>query len=343
LHSHTSRSKETLAFVPRHTQDVPVLSAGIRRLESVFRRHHGHDIDYTNVWWTPPLDPVAAYRLEADQIENGLGLQPVVSLSDHDDVEAGLEAIDAGLPAPVSVEWTIPMPPVFFHIGLHNIDAALMPMLREVTADPRPERVREALAAVTANPASLVVVNHPLWDEIRAGQAMHEAKLAELFAIARPFFHALELNGLRPWPENRRVIELGSELGLPCVSGGDRHGTEPNANVNLTNAAGFAEFAAELRDGAPSEVMFMPQYREPFRLRMIRVMCDVLRDTPESRWCDRIFWRNPDGVARRLSDVMENPAPGVIGQFLALIRLADRRNVQFTLRWALADRQEVVL
>jgi len=31
------------------------------------------------------------------------------------------------------------------------------------------------------------------------------------------------------------------------VSGGDRHGVEPNANINLTNATSFTEFVHEIR------------------------------------------------------------------------------------------------
>ena len=342
LHSHTSLSRETLTFIPRHTCDVPVLSQGIRRLENIYRKHHQWEINYNDVWWTPPLTPRASWDLECGQIESQLGLKPLVSLSDHDDVEAGVQLQSQGIAAPVSVEWTIPVEPVFFHIGLHNIDAAMMPMLAEVTADPRPERIREAFAQVAAQPGSLIILNHPLWDEVRAGQAVHEDRLEYLVSLVRPWIHALELNGLRPWSENRRVMELAERLGMPAISGGDRHGSEPNANLNLTHATTFAEFAQEVRDGH-SEVLLMPQYKEPIKLRFIGIMCDVLRDQPGSRWSDRIFWRNQDGVIYRLSDVMEEPAPGVIGQFVKLIRFADCRNVQFTLRWALADRSEAVL
>ncbi|MCX6598251.1 MAG: hypothetical protein NTV70_18010 [Acidobacteria bacterium] len=342
LHSHTSLSRETLTFIPRHTCDVPVLSHGIRRLEGIFRKHHGHDINYGDVWWTPPLTPRASWELECRQIESQLHLKPMVSLSDHDDIEAGVQLQSQGIATPVSVEWTVPMAPVFFHIGLHNIDPAMMPMLAEVTANPRPERIREAFALVASSPGALIILNHPLWDEIRAGNAVHEERLDYLLSLVRPWIHALELNGLRPWSENRRVMELAERIGMPAISGGDRHGGEPNANLNLTRASTFDEFAAEVRGGY-SEVLLMPQYQEPIKLRFIGVMCDVLRDQPGSRWSDRIFWRNPDGVIHRLSDVMDEPAPGVIGQFIKLIRFADCRNVQFTLRWALADRSEAVL
>jgi hypothetical protein len=106
------------------------------------------------------------------------------------------------------------------------------------------------------------------------------------------FIHALELNGLRPWKENRDVAVLAGSKPLPLISGGDRHGREPNANIKLTNAATFAEFVGEIRRYGWSDVLFMPQYREPFRLRILRNMCDILEDDPEhslgwTRWCDR--------------------------------------------------------
>lgn len=315
LHSHTSLSRETLSFVPRHTQDVPVLSSGIRQLEAKFRRHHGHDLDYSSIWWTPPLSPREAFVLERGQIENDLGLPGLVSLTDHDDIDAAIAAGTFG--APISVEWTVPMDPVFFHVGLHNIPARMMPALRDITADPQPARVAEILATIHAIPSSLIILNHPLWDEVRAGRATHEMRLNEFLDRYRPWIHALELNGLRSWKENQAVTDLAESLGLPAVSGGDRHGLEPNANVNLTDAETFDEFAIDVR-ARRSNVLFLKQYRKNLSLRMMRVICDALRDTEESRWNDRIFYHG-----RKLSEVMGDKAPGVIGQFIAFVRLAE--------------------
>lgn len=315
LHSHTSLSRETLTFVPRHTQRVPLLSDAIRQLEERFREAHGYELDYREVWWTPPLAPREAFALERGQIESVLGIPGMVSLTDHDDLAAGVVARDLG--APVSLEWTLPWGPVFFHVGLHNIDPSWMPVLRETTADPRPAKVEEVLAGIHANGASLIVLNHPLWDEIQAGAETHRECLKELLTLVRPWIHALELNGLRGWPENREVCAIASALNLPVVSGGDRHGLEANANVNLTDATSFDEFAAEVRRGR-STVLFLSQYRKNTRLRCVRLMCDVLRDRPDSRWNDRIFYRS-----KPLSEWLGDRKPGVIAPFLAFIRAAE--------------------
>jgi len=37
----------------------------------------------------------------------------------------------------------------------------------------------------------------------------------------------------------------GRTVNMLLISGGDRHGVEPNANINLTNAVNFTEFVHE--------------------------------------------------------------------------------------------------
>lgn len=339
LHSHTSFSKETLSFVPRHTADVPFLSSGIRRLERKFRDFHGDELNYSNVWWTPPLDAHQALALEEQQIES-LDMPALVSLTDHDSIEAGLAVRDKG--APVSMEWTVPSGPVFFHLGVHNLDAALVPMLEAVTASPTPEAIRDALETLDARHETLVVFNHPLWDEARVGRETHRRELDSFLMRHGHLIHAFELNGLRPWNENRAAKQLADLLGLPAISGGDRHGLEPNANLNLTDAKTFEEFVETIRVRRESTILFMPQYQEPIRLRMLRVMTDVMRDLPGSAWNDRVFW-NHRGQVRRLSEAMLTPAPGVIGHFKMVMQLIDRRNVTGTLRWVLQERQTFAL
>jgi len=60
-----------------------------------------------------------------------------------------------------------------------------------------------------------------------------------------PFLHALEVNGMRSRRENREVVVLAEEVNLPVVAGGDRHGFEPNAVLNLSCAGSFEEFIWE--------------------------------------------------------------------------------------------------
>ena len=55
------------------------------------------------------MSPAQAVGLESGQIED-LGLEPLVSLTDHDNIDAALElrATLEGRRTPISVEWSVP-------------------------------------------------------------------------------------------------------------------------------------------------------------------------------------------------------------------------------------------
>ncbi len=89
LHGHTFHSRECLGFVPRVCDNVPYLSSAMRRQEAKYRALNGCELDLTRAWWTPPLSPGQALKLEAGQIENTLSLRALVLLSDHDNMDAG--------------------------------------------------------------------------------------------------------------------------------------------------------------------------------------------------------------------------------------------------------------
>jgi hypothetical protein len=347
LHSHTSRSRETMSFIPRYVDKVPYMTGRIRHLEARYRERHGHDFDYSRVWWTPPLEPKAAFDLEARQIAGKLGRPALVSLSDHDNVDAGfaLEMFSQANGAPISLEWTVPIGESFLHLGVHNLQPGRARMLeaalREVTRAPSFDAVEDMLDELERDPATLIVLNHPLWDEARIGMAEHLRMLEGFLARHGRHIHALELNGLRCPKENAQVAVLAAEKDLPLVGGGDRHGCEPNAILNLSRARTFAEFAAEIRDGAPTHTVYMPQYDEPIRVRILQVMSDVLRtyDNFESgrrRWSDRIFFLCEDATVKRLSDVWTGNGPDIVGQFVAAMRLMESRHFRAVLKLTLA-------
>jgi hypothetical protein len=195
-----------------------------------------------------------------------------------------------------------------------------------------------------SHPEVLVVHNHPLWDERGIGPAAHLEMIRALLRAHGSHIHALELNGLRPWSENRAVYAIAHETGHPVISGGDRHGCEPNANVNLTNAASFSEFVEEIRRDGVSEVLFLPQYREGHRLRYVETIWDLLRDYPEYpsrvRWSDRVFYRQQDGIDVPVSAFWKRGDPDVVRCFKAAIGLFRQPSVRSVLRLALSERQE---
>ena len=123
------------------------------------------------------------------------------------------------------------------------------------------------------------------------------------------------MNGTRPWAENAGTIELAEVYSRPVISGGDRHGCEAAACLNLTNAPTFSEFVNELRSGH-SSVLFMPHYRQPMELRLLEAVCDILRPYPEyperKHWMDRFFYRDEGGAAQSLASLWRNREPWVL-------------------------------
>ena len=77
-------------------------------------------------YWTPPLTPKLAYETEREQIENILGMMSLVSLTDHDNIDAPilLQTMSGDARTPVSVEWSVPFGGTVFHLGVHNLPMA---------------------------------------------------------------------------------------------------------------------------------------------------------------------------------------------------------------------------
>jgi hypothetical protein len=102
---------------------------------------------------------------------------------------------------------------------------------------------------------------------------------------------------------------------LPIVTGGDRHGCKPNTVINLTNAKTFSEFAEEIRETKRSQVVLMPEYKEPLHSRQLQSFGEILKHYPEfpegrRRWFDRVHFDVGDGLgARKLSVHWERGGP----------------------------------
>ena len=348
LHGHTMHSQECLSFLPRYLHQIPGVSQFIRRRQG--RLPGGRPgLDFSRAWWTPPLSPASALRVEREQI-GGLGLHPLVSLTDHDDIEASaaLGITTERSEVPVSVEWTVPYGQSILHLGIHNLpagaDRSWMAAMREYTEAPGDARLPELLSSLARIPETLIVLHHPFWREEGVGEAAHQCALDRFLQECLEWIHAFELNGTRPWRENAAAIALAQAHGVPTISGGDRHACEPAACLNLTNARSFSEFAAEIRQGS-SVVLVMPQYREPLGLRFLEAMWDILRPYPEypgrERWTDRIFYRGDDGLARPLSVVWQDRAPWALHGAAGIVQILATTKLRSALRLLLAERGEV--
>jgi hypothetical protein len=324
LHSHTMHSREYLGRLPTYIAKFPIGSYILEREIGRLHLYEGRIFDFKKVYWTPPLSPREAHELEKQQIKKKLGLRALVSLSDHDNVEAGLHLrmLAGTSQAPVSVEWTVPFEKTVLHLGIHNLAAdranAWMKELAAFTANREPATLRFLLEELNADPSVLVILNHPYWDAESVGPAAHRASLTSFLHQFQTLIHALELNGMRSRRENREVLKLGEQIGLPVVSGGDRHGCEPNATLNVTAAANFDEFVDDIRQGHNSEIVLMPQFFEPLQLRLLENAWHAMADAPgefgRRHWMSRVFIEE-EGAAKALSHYTGTRFHRVIDKF----------------------------
>ena len=224
-----------------------------------------------------------------------------------------------------------------------------MDRLRAFTAIPVAERkpglLREILAELHELSQVLIVFNHPIWDLYRVGRQRHDVLVNEFLAVYGQYIHALELNGLRDWKENREAATLAGKWNQLVISGGDRHGVEPNANVNLTRATSFTEFVHEIRRERESHVLYMPQYAEPWKHRILQSTLDAIRDYPHfpegaRRWDQRVYHPDASGNMRPLSELWTSDshrAPTYIRSILSAVRLLGAAPLSGTLRLAWDD------
>ncbi|MDE3104219.1 MAG: hypothetical protein KGK08_03505 [Acidobacteriota bacterium] len=357
LHSHTNQSKETLDFIAELSKEWGFLQPVMRWMEDRSHTRTGIRPDYARSYWTPPLTPKLAFELERRQIEQQLNLPGMVSITDHDDIQAPLllRNVPSARHIPVSVEWTVPYGNSAFHIGVHNLPSASaaewMERLSALTAIPaderRPGQLTEMLAELDAMPGVLVIFNHPMWDLYRVGRDRHDVLVNDFLAQHGQYVHALELNGLRNWKENREVSTLASKWNQLTISGGDRHGVEPNANVNLTHATTFSEFVHEVRRERRSHVLFMPQYAQPWKHRILQSTLDAIRNNPEfpegmKRWDERVFHPGRNGEMAQLSTLWPNGhAPRIVSGVLAFVKLLGKAPVSGGLRLAWDETSEM--
>jgi len=354
LHSHTTHSRESLSFVARILRSKSAVRNWLDKRERHCQKETGLAINFDQAYWTPPLPDTLAMRLEERQIED-LGLRPIVSLSDHDNITAStrLRQSAENSDVPVSVEWTAPFGQSKFHIGIHNIPAEkaqdYMARLQACTTRHSDRAVLEMLGEMHSLPAVLIVFNHPMWNLYALPADIFSFELDRFIQDAGRFLHAFELNGLRSREENQRVANLAAKWNQVLISGGDRHGCEPNANVNLTRAEDFEEFISEIRNERRSTVLFMPQYEEPMSLRLYQNFLDIIGEYPEypegqRRWDERTYHPNQDGDLVPVYKLWPNGTPKFFRKLFGAAFLMGHRRLRETVRGIVpGDRNQLFL
>lgn len=196
-----------------------------------------------------------------------------------------------------------------------------------------------------ALPDVLIVLNHPFSCEELLERADHVRLLQQFLDEFGECMHALELNGLQPKVNNIDTIRLAGARGMPVIAGGDRHCTEPNATLNLTNASSFTEFVHEIRVERRSSVLFLPQYRDPIPARYIEFIWQAVRNYPDfsgrARWVDRVFVRLESGETVACGSLWPNGGPAAIRGFVAAIGFLASPGMRAMLRMAMGRAGEL--
>ncbi len=309
LHCHTENSKEMLDFVPHYAEKLPVIAYFWQRERENYIKREGETPDFSTAFWEPPLTSHDVYKIEQQQM-NDAGLDGIVSITDHDSIKSNWQLLEKtdNKKAPISLEWTVPYEFGFFHVGVHNLPKDRADELTETLLsysfsgdkEPNKARLHELFEMLNEIREVLIILNHPLWDIEIVGKKQHKTLLNRFLNEYGKWIHALEVNGFRSWSENKGVIELAEALDFPLATGGDRHGCKPNTVINITNKNTFEEFVEEIRVGKRSEIVLMPEHKQPLHWRQLQSFAEILSNYPEfpehrRRWFERIHFDIKDG------------------------------------------------
>lgn len=346
LHCHTLHSKEMLDFIPYYAERIPILSFFWRRECRKYIENGKKIPDFAKGYWLPPLTGEDVFESEKENL-NKAGLEAIVSITDHDCIEANLEINRkfSNSQAPISLEWTVPFEAAYFHVGVHNLPPEnaieIKDLLLNFTFTPEiqnAENLNEILAMLNELPNVLLVLNHPVWDIEMIGQERHETALKNFLRKHGDRIHALEINGFRPWSENKAVIEISETFGFPLISGGDRHCLHHNTAINLTNAQDFNGFVEEIRTDKQSQIVLMPEYKKPLAFRQICSISQIMRNYPEfpkerQCWQNRVFIDFDDEAGLRpLSFHWENESPKWLDWLMKSVQILSRQHSYFFFR-----------
>ena len=309
LHTHSYHSEEDLAPL-NDVMALPVL----RRFNGIFRRvfktKAKEALDYSNLYYCPPISPREVYELELASARE-LGFEEILmAVTDHDKIAGCLELLDERPDleplTTVGEELSVPYEGDEFHLGVFGIRRDGAEQLHARLQELAGRGALDDLFELLDERGCLVVLNHPLYNMRRAGN--HLILLRRLLGRYGWAIHALEFNGLRRPEENDAVVALARQFGKPVVGGGDRHSPIPSVVLAAAReAATFDDYLEEVKRGGGVTVC-KPDYFQPHAWKMfVRILFYVAayrritfyKDTPITSFAldDRIVPDYFAGVA----------------------------------------------
>ena len=272
LHNHSHHSVEKLAAL----NQVAKLRF-MRPLSGVLQRSFGLDgvpsLNYAEITYNPPYTPEDVYEMESAAAAhwgfNGVHL----TITDHDEFAGSLGLLrrrtDLNGRVAIGEELSVWYQGHLFHLGLSGLPESGIDVthnrIQSAARGGRHDELFETLAAS----GCLVVLNHPL---VAWGPGPEAIPITDLLTRYGWAIHALEVNGMRRREENDRVLELARQWHKPVVGGGDSHLLVTSSIISLSQAATFADFIAEVKDGR-SVPFVTPHYSAPLNWKLfLRVL-----------------------------------------------------------------------
>jgi predicted metal-dependent phosphoesterase TrpH len=245
-----------------------------RTLKSAFGLASVSDLNYADIYYRSPLSVEDVFRAESTNIAS-LGFEGIhLGITDHDEVDGSIELMrmqpENAHRNPLGEELSIYFEDYLFHLGITGFpESSVTEIHASLQAAARERRLDDLFDILRAS-GCLVVFNHPL---VPWGKDPHrKIPAGELVRRYGSAIHALEYNGMRSKRENDLVLQLAKHLGKPVIGGGDSHLLLASSVLSVSQAASFADFAAEVKEGH-GVALITPTFNAPLSWKIfLRVL-----------------------------------------------------------------------
>jgi hypothetical protein len=249
-HNHSSHSIENMAFL-NEVVKLDFMRPFQRVLQSAFGLASVADLNYADLDYRSPLSVEDVFIMESSSTSL-LGFDGIhLGITDHDEVDGsiGLRQMhpEDAHRNPLGEELSIYFQDYLFHLGIIGLpESGVAQIHASLQAAARQRRMDDLFEILHAS-GCLVVLNHPLvpWGK----DPRRKVPAEELVRRYGCTIHALEYNGMRSKRENDLVLHLAKHLGKPVIGGGDSHLLLASSVLSVSQAASFADFAAEVKEG----------------------------------------------------------------------------------------------
>ena len=269
IHNHSCHSIEDLASLNRVVK-LWFMRPFRSTLQWAFGLDWVPDLDYTDVYYRPPLNVDEVFRRESEGAVP-LGFDSLhLGITDHNNVTGSVELLRRH-PAdahrhPLGEELSFRFQNYVFHLGITGLPESGIAQTHDNLQDAARAGRLDDLFEILRASRCLVVLNHPLvpWGP----DPTRKIPVEELLQHYGWAIHALEYNGMRRKEENDRVLELARQVGKPVVGGGDSHLLLASSVLSLSQAARFEDFAAEVKEGR-AVPLIKPEYFAWLRWKLL--------------------------------------------------------------------------